>query len=55
VLILNYETTRPLTARVAKHNVASIRVLRKAGFAPAGEEAVDLPDGTKLEELAFRL
>ena len=52
---LDYETTRPLTARVAKHNPASIRVLRKAGFAPAGEEACDLPDGTKFEELVFRL
>jgi RimJ/RimL family protein N-acetyltransferase len=52
---LGYEATRPLTARVAKHNPASIRVLRKAGFAPAGEEAFDLPDGSKLVELVFRL
>jgi len=52
---LHYEAARPLTARVAKHNPASIRVLRKAGFAPAGEDAFDLPDGTKFEELVFRL
>ena len=51
---LNYEATRPLTARVAKHNPASIQVLRKAGFAPTGEDAFDLPDGGKLEELVFR-
>jgi RimJ/RimL family protein N-acetyltransferase len=54
-LFLQEETTRPLTAHVASHNLASIRVLQKAGFAPAGEEAFDLPDGTKLEELVFRL
>ena len=52
---LHYETTRPLTARVAKHNPASIRVLQKAGFTPAGEDTFDLPDGTKFEELVFRL
>lgn len=42
--------TRPLHARVAKHNLASIRVLHKCGFrftgagraaAPTGGEAVD--------------
>ncbi len=55
VQFLGYEATRPLTARVAKHNTASIRVLRKAGFTPAGEEAFDLPDGTKFKELIFRL
>ncbi len=55
VLFLQEETTRPLTARVAKHNPASIRVLRKAGFTPAGEEALDLPDGTKFVELVFKL
>lgn len=54
-LFLHDEASRPLTARVAKHNPASIRVLRKAGFAPAGEDAFDLPDGTKFEELVFRL
>ena len=55
VQFLDYETTRPLAARVAKHNPASIRVLRKAGFASVGEEAFDLPDGAKLEELVFKL
>lgn len=55
VLFLGYETTRPLTACVAKHNLASIRVLQKAGFTLVREDAFDLPDGTKLEELVFRL
>lgn len=55
VQFLDCETARPLTARVAKHNTASIRVLQKAGFTPAGEEAVDLPDGGNLVELVFKL
>src|SRR5690349_8508570 len=29
---LHHESTRPLSAHVVKHNVASIRVLQKAGF-----------------------
>ena len=52
---LDYETARPLTAHVAKHNAASIRVLQKAGFTPASETAFELPGGAKLEELVFRL
>ncbi len=52
---LDYESTRPLTACVAKHNPASIRVLQKAGFTLAREDAFDLPDGTKFEELVFKL
>ena len=52
---LHYETRRPLTAHVAKHNAASIRVLQKVGFTPAGELAFELPGGVKLEELVFRL
>ena len=52
---LHYETTRPLTAHVAKHNVASIRVLRKAGFTPAGDHVFPLPDGATFEELIFKL
>lgn len=52
---LHYETARPLTARVAKHNPASIRVLQKAGFTLIGEDAFDQPDGTKLEELVYKL
>lgn len=37
---------RPLVARVAKHNVASIRVLEKCGFQRVGErvESHDVPE-----------
>jgi RimJ/RimL family protein N-acetyltransferase len=39
---LRLEPTRPLYAGVAKHNLASIRVLQKCGFTVAGTE----PEGT---------
>jgi RimJ/RimL family protein N-acetyltransferase len=52
---LHYEPTRPLTARVVKHNVASIRVLQKVGFNLAGDEAFNLPSGAKIEEFIFKL
>jgi RimJ/RimL family protein N-acetyltransferase len=52
---LQHETTRPLTAHVVKHNVASIRVLEKVGFIPASAHAIALPDGTAPEELIFKL
>ena len=51
---LRYETTRPLTARVIKHNAASIRVLQKAGFTLAVEDACELPGGTTEAELIFK-
>lgn len=35
---LRHERTRPLYARVARHNTASIRVLEKCGFALSGED-----------------
>jgi RimJ/RimL family protein N-acetyltransferase len=34
---LQHEPARPLHGFVAKHNVASLRVLEKCGFAPCGE------------------
>ena len=49
------ESTRPLSARVAKHNLGSIRVLEKSGFIRAGEEPFTLPNGTRLEELIYIL
>jgi RimJ/RimL family protein N-acetyltransferase len=47
---LHLETARPLLARVAKHNLGSIRVLEKCGFTVAGE---DVADG--VEELVMKL
>ena len=48
--------TRPLYADVAKHNVASIRVLQKCGFTLAGEDAgsARVIDGD-IEELVLKL
>jgi RimJ/RimL family protein N-acetyltransferase len=37
-LLLELETTRPLHARAASDNPASLRVLAKAGFVPIGTE-----------------
>jgi RimJ/RimL family protein N-acetyltransferase len=45
---LNLERTRPLFARVAKHNRGSLRVLQKCGFvfsADPDEETVPVDDG----------
>jgi RimJ/RimL family protein N-acetyltransferase len=52
---LRLVTSRPLYARVAKHNVASIRVLEKCGFVPAtGEAFTDAPID-ELEEVVLKL
>lgn len=42
---LGHDRTRPMYARVAKHNVASIRVLEKCGFTISDEElgSIDVP------------
>ena len=50
---LHLVAERPLYAHVAKHNVGSIRVLEKCGFALEREEEVDLVGG--LAELVFVL
>ena len=39
---LHLVTERPLHAHVAKHNVASIRVLEKCGFSLEREESVEV-------------
>jgi RimJ/RimL family protein N-acetyltransferase len=48
--------TRPLYARVAKHNVASIRVLEKCGFEVSGEDSgpSDVP-GEEVEGFILEL
>jgi RimJ/RimL family protein N-acetyltransferase len=43
---------RPLHARVAEHNVGSIRVLAKCGFSIVGEEQ---GDGDPVKEIVMRL
>jgi RimJ/RimL family protein N-acetyltransferase len=37
-LFLNYVKERPLYAHVARHNIASFRVLEKCGFKAAGDD-----------------
>ena len=52
---LGHVKTRPLYAHVAKHNIASIRVLEKCGFAVSSEDegVTDPADG--VEELLLEL
>ena len=53
---LVYETTRPLFAHVAKHNVASRRVLEKCGFSVCGASIPFLEDdGEVIEEFIMKL
>ena len=48
--------TRPLYAHVAKHNIASLRVLEKCGFTLAGEEKnFAVIQGKAVEGLILRL
>ena len=51
---LTIVTDRPLYAHVAKHNVASIRVLEKCGFNFDGEESVE-DSGAEIVELVLVL
>jgi RimJ/RimL family protein N-acetyltransferase len=46
---------RPVYARVAKHNLASIRVLQKCGFQITGEDTYCGVDGAVGEELIMQL
>ncbi len=53
---LGHVKTRPLYAHVAKHNVASRRVLEKSGFRMFGMEWVlDMQGENKVEEFILKL
>lgn len=53
---LGHVTTRPLYARVAKHNVASLRVLEKCGFSVSGHDTAPADTGgEKVEEVILKL
>jgi len=52
---LRQVTVRPLGARVAKHNVASLQVLQKCGFAISGEDRTSGADGDRCEEYILTL
>jgi RimJ/RimL family protein N-acetyltransferase len=55
-LLLEQTGTRPLHARVARHNVGSIRVLEKCGFEMVGEDpAAGEEAGDEAEEFLLRL
>ena len=53
--LLRTVTQRPLVARVAKHNIASIRVLEKCGFTIVGEDEFAHSDGAPGAEFVMRL
>jgi RimJ/RimL family protein N-acetyltransferase len=53
---LAVEPTRPLYGRVADHNVASAKVLARAGFVEAGSETAFAPGvGAEIVERTYRL
>ncbi len=55
-LLLEQVTTRPLYAYVAKHNLASVRVLEKCGFTITGEDkGLARTGGEGVEELILIL
>jgi RimJ/RimL family protein N-acetyltransferase len=53
---LEVETTRPLYGRVAQHNVASAKVLARAGFAQVGSDSGFAAGvGAEIVEYIYRL
>ena len=52
---LDIEKTRPLYARVAKHNIASRRVLEKCGFMVIGEDKYTNRGNEQVEEFVLKL
>jgi RimJ/RimL family protein N-acetyltransferase len=53
--LLRRLTVRPLVAHVAKHNVASIRVLQKCGFSISREDRFQLDGGEYVEDYVLTL
>ncbi|HYC69854.1 MAG TPA: GNAT family N-acetyltransferase [Opitutaceae bacterium] len=49
------EPARPLTARVARHNLGSLRVLQKCGFAVLGDHSCPAPKGDAVAEWVLSL
>jgi RimJ/RimL family protein N-acetyltransferase len=54
-ILLTHDSTRPLYAHVAQHNIGSRRVLEKCGFTVVGEDRLTQDDGTMIEEFILRL
>jgi len=52
---LSIEKTRPLQARVAKHNLGSIRVLEKCGFNVVEEDRFSNSEGEQIDEWVMSL
>lgn len=52
---LDVVKTRPLFAHVAKHNIASNRVLEKCGFTVVGEDKYMNIGNEEVEEFVFKL
>ncbi len=52
---LGHVKARPLYAHVAKHNIASIRVLEKCGFTLCGEDKFSDARGQEAEEFILTL
>ena len=52
---LDYVKMRPLWAHVAKHNVASLRVLQKCGFVISGEDKFSDESGEEIDEIILKL
>ena len=54
LFLTDVDTRRPLLAHVAKHNVASLRVLEKSGFVIVGEGTITMGDD-EIADVILRL
>ena len=52
---LGHVRARPLYAHVAKHNIASIRVLEKCGFTISGYDKASVNGREEVEEVIMKL